>query len=319
VNTSPFIADLRSTFRLYARALGCMSVLALITALLFGPTVAFFATPVFALVVALAQYRLSIMAAQASLPASRLFDATSRLSNLNVSYRQLVSAIVTADNDHATVGRLLDSLMDAVEIQEIVVVSDGSVDATVDIARQYDGVRTIALRERHGRGFALQVGVANATNDILIVIDASIPWLDSTQVSRVVSPVASGQCDMNVAIQDRGALLNLLHLKLHLWPILSRLRALRRDVSETVPVQYGRPDIYELALNHFADRAGYRQQHTIVAGLSTSAKKRPFAEQVSRMRNLLLGFFDLYVFEAWRWTAHDDQQLRYRHDYDIFE
>jgi cellulose synthase/poly-beta-1,6-N-acetylglucosamine synthase-like glycosyltransferase len=73
---------------------------------------------------------------------------------------------------------------------EIVVASDGSSDATVEIARQFEGegVRVLDL-ERRGKAFALNDAAEAATGEILVFTDATV-LLDPVAVARLVEPFA---------------------------------------------------------------------------------------------------------------------------------
>ena len=70
-----------------------------------------------------------------------------------------IAAIVPAYNEEATLTEVLAVLKATPVIAEILVVSDGSTDRTVEIARAL-GLRTIHLRENQGKGRAMAIGVA---------------------------------------------------------------------------------------------------------------------------------------------------------------
>ena len=57
-----------------------------------------------------------------------------------------ISAIIAAYNEEKTIAEVLTALTGNRLIDEVIVVSDGSTDATVDIARTFD-VTTISLLE----------------------------------------------------------------------------------------------------------------------------------------------------------------------------
>jgi len=232
------------------------------------------------------------------------------------------TAIVAAYNEEKTLAGVLRALTSSPLIDEVIVVSDGSEDGTVDVARTFEGVRTVALRENHGKGFAMAVGVATASHDTLFFCDGDMYNITEEHIAALVTPVSRDECDMNIGVRDRGEVANFLHLKLKCGPLLSGIRVMRRDVFETVPAQYQSHYKIEAALNCFCARAGYRQQETIIQGLGHVIKesKRGLADGLQarwRMTSeVTLLLFDLYVFETWRWA--DPVELPVA-EYDLFE
>ena len=232
------------------------------------------------------------------------------------------TAVVAAYNEEKTIADVLDALTKSPLIDEVIVVSDGSEDRTVEIARGFDGVRTIALKENHGKGFAMAVGVANASNDTLFFCDGDMYNVTDDHIAALILPVLRGQCDMNVGVRDRGPVQNFLHLKARCGPVLSGIRVMSRAVFETVPVQYQSHYKIEAALNCFCARAGYRQQQTIIFGLDHVIKesKRGLRDGLNarwRMTSeVFLLLFDLYVFETWRWTEPGELPVA---EYELFE
>jgi len=232
------------------------------------------------------------------------------------------TAIVAAYNEEGTIADVLRALTASPLIDEVIVVSDGSEDATVEIARTFDGVRTVALHENHGKGFAMAVGVATATNDTLFFCDGDMYNVTEDHISALVNPVLNGDCDMNIGVRNRGEVANFLHLRMKCGPILSGIRVMRREVFETVPPQYQSHFKIEAALNCFCARAGFRQQETVIHGLGHVIKesKRGLADGLQARwkmsREVVLVLFDLYVFETWRWTEPGKLPVA---EYDLFE
>jgi glycosyltransferase involved in cell wall biosynthesis len=231
------------------------------------------------------------------------------------------TAIVAAFNEENTIADVLRALTGSARIDEVIVVSDGSTDRTVEIARSF-GVRTIALRENQGKGYAMAVGVANARNDVLFFCDGDMFNITDETLASLIDPVVNGESDMNIGVRDRGPTLNFLHLKARFGPVLSGIRVMRREVFETVPVRYQSHYKIEAALNRFCAAGGFRQQHTMIYDLGhvTKESKRGLRHglhqrwHMSREVTLLLA--DLYLFETWRWTPPAELPVA---EYDLFE
>lgn len=232
------------------------------------------------------------------------------------------TAIVAAYNEEGTIADVLRALTASPLIDEVIVVSDGSEDRTVEIARTFEGVRTVALHENHGKGYAMAVGVANASNDTFFFCDGDMYNVTEKHIEALVTPVLRGECDMNIGVRNRGEISNFLHLRMKCGPILSGIRVMRREVFDTVPAQYQSHYKIEAALNCFCARAGFRQQETVIYGLDHVIKesKRGLADGLQARwkmsREVFLLLFDLYVFETWRWTEPTELPVA---DYDLFE
>ncbi len=232
------------------------------------------------------------------------------------------TAIVAAYNEEGTIADVLRALTASPLINEVIVVSDGSEDRTVEIARTFDGVRTVALHENHGKGYAMAVGVANASNDTFFFCDGDMYNVTEKHIEALVAPVLRGDCDMNIGVRNRGEVANFLHLRMKCGPILSGIRVMRREVFETVPAQYQSHYKIEAALNCFCARAGFRQQQTVIYGLDHVIKesKRGLADGLQARwkmsREVFLLLFDLYVFETWRWAEPAELPVA---EYDLFE
>jgi len=234
-----------------------------------------------------------------------------------------VTAIIAAYNEENTIADVLAILTRNTLIDEVIVVSDGSTDATVDIARQFEGVRTIALRENRGKGYAMRVGVDNASHDIFFFVDGDMYNVSDAHIEALVLPVLRDACDMNIGVRNRGPMLNYLHLQMQCGPVLSGIRVMRRAVWETVPVQYMERFKIEAALNCFCSRSGFRQQHTVIHNLDHVLKEskrglfdglRARWDMTSEVFVLL---FELHVFETWRWTPPPAEVPDA--EYDLFE
>ena len=232
-----------------------------------------------------------------------------------------ITAIVAAYNEENTIADVLWALTTSPLIDEVIVVSDGSTDETVAISRSFD-VRTIALRENRGKGYAMRIGVDYSSNDILFFVDGDMLNVTERTIESLVLPVQQNRSDMNIGVRHRGPVLDFLHLKMQCGPVLSGIRVMRREVFERVPPQYQERFKIEAALNCFCSRSGFRQQHTIIYELGHVIKesKRGLADGLlarwEMSREVFLLLFDLYVFETWRWTPPEEMPVA---EMDLYE
>ena len=233
------------------------------------------------------------------------------------------SAIIAAYNEEKTLAEVLGVLTRSPLIDEIIVVSDGSTDRTVEIACSFE-VTTIALRQNCGKGYAMRCGVDYASHDVLFFVDGDMFNLTQQHIDSLVTPVLRGKSDMNIGIRNRGPIRNFFHLQMKVGPVLSGIRVMRRNVWETVPLRYQERFKIEAALNFFCSRSGYRQKQTIIYNLGHLIKesKRGLARGLSARwemtREVFLLHWDLYIFATWT-SDLAEQQTPVPAEYDLFE
>jgi len=234
-----------------------------------------------------------------------------------------VSAVVAAYNEERTIGGVLESLVASDLIDEVIVVSDGSTDGTVNVARAH-GVRVIALRRNHGKGNALRVAVEHATGNVLFFVDADMLNLTEQHIRALLEPILADRCDMNVGVRHRGSLLDFLHLRLHVGPVISGIRAFRRSVWDVVPSNYKDRFKVELALNYFCRLSDLRARTTVIRDLGHVKKeskrgvRRGLEARLRMIREVVLLHMDLYLLQDWRLTLRAEAVAPIP-EYDLFE
>lgn len=99
----------------------------------------------------------------------------------------LVSVVIPAYNAAAHLGDCLDSVLAqaGVAALELVVVDDGSTDATAEVAGSRPGVRVIRLAGNEGPSRARNAGIAAARGDLVAFLDADDLWPAGSLAARI--------------------------------------------------------------------------------------------------------------------------------------
>ena len=114
-----------------------------------------------------------------------------------------VVAIVPARNEARRVGATVAALRAIDGVGQVIVVDDGSTDATADVAKRA-GARVLRLGRSRGKGNALSYGLANAgPADVYLLADADLG--DSARsLAALLEPVIDGEIDVAIAAPPRG-------------------------------------------------------------------------------------------------------------------
>lgn len=162
------------------------------------------------------------------------------------------AAIVPAYNEEENIGAVLTVLAACKQLNEVIVVSDGSTDRTVQAASAY-GVRVIELPVNVGKGGAMKAGSLSTDAEVLLFVDADLIGLTAHHVNQMLQPVLSGQAVMSVGLFEEGRLATDWAQKMA--PFLSGQRAMHRSVIDRIPdlenTRYG----VEMAFSRYAEKA----------------------------------------------------------------
>ncbi len=180
------------------------------------------------------------------------------------------AAIIPAYNEEKTIGSVLDAVKDVPEIGEIIVVSDGSTDATVREAKRRR-VKVIELPENRGKGAAMKAGIDATQADVVLFLDADLVGLTRGHLRQLLGPVLEGQADMSVGLFGGGRLAT--DLAQIVAPFLSGQRAVRKPylagLDEMDVARFG----IEVALTRQAQRSGMRVRQVILDQLTHVMKE----------------------------------------------
>ena len=111
-----------------------------------------------------------------------------------------IAFVIPALNEEAALSPMLDGLRAALDAAacadaDIVVVDNGSRDATADVARKHRA--RVISEPRRGYGQACLAGIAALSNDTAIVVFLDADGSDDPEdLARLLSPVREGKADM---------------------------------------------------------------------------------------------------------------------------
>lgn len=102
----------------------------------------------------------------------------------------LLTIIIPAYNEQATIGELLRRVSEAPYHKQIIVVDDASTDATPDILACSD-CQVIRHPTNRGKGAAIRTGLAHAVGEFTIVQDADLEY-DPEDYPKLIEPLMLG-------------------------------------------------------------------------------------------------------------------------------
>lgn len=143
-----------------------------------------------------------------------------------------IAAIIPAYNEEKTIGAVLSALKETSLVNQIIVVSDGSEDHTVNTVKLYEDVQVIELFENRGKGGAIKVGLDCCQAEVILILDADLVGLTKGHIEALLKPVIEGETLMSIGKFDKGRVATDIAHKMA--PFLSGQRALKRELLENI-------------------------------------------------------------------------------------
>lgn len=118
-----------------------------------------------------------------------------------------LSIVVPAYNEERSIHEVLGALesLQTGAPYEIVVVDDGSDDATFALANAYNGTHTRVLRHlvNRGKGAAVRTGIEAASGSHVLVFDADDEY-DPQDIAKLIEPLVRGRAEVVYGVRLRG-------------------------------------------------------------------------------------------------------------------
>jgi glycosyltransferase involved in cell wall biosynthesis len=181
-------------------------------------------------------------------------------------------ALIPAYNEDKTVAGVVKACKECLLLEEVVVISDGSSDQTVQRASSA-GARVIDLSPNRGKDYALQAGVDNTREEILVLLDADLLGLRGDHVTALLQPVLEGRVQTTLGVFRHGTWQT--DLSQNLTPFLNGQRCMHRQlwldaVSRRLGVGYG----LETVLTRYIRQHGISLARVPLEGVSQVRKEQ---------------------------------------------
>lgn len=164
-----------------------------------------------------------------------------------------IAALIPAFNEERNIRRTVQFMRSIEEIDQIVVVSDGSDDRTADIVREEYGVDLVDLEQNVGKGGALRAGLKQTTAQVILLLDADLVGLTKAHVAALLAPVLDGRAKTTMGVFREGRVMT--DLAQRVAPQLSGQRAILRELLDGAPMDDARYGV-EVAINRHLEDQG---------------------------------------------------------------
>lgn len=204
-----------------------------------------------------------------------------------------VAAIVPAWNEERDIHRVLDALGPIDWLSQVIVVDDGSSDATPIVAHgcaeKYPRMSVLKLPQNQGKGSAMLEGLRALSNEVEIVVflDADLIGLSESHLKTLIAPVKKRECNMSVAIFKKGYWRTDISQKFA--PNLNGQRCLPKQNAEEALIPLAESGYgVEIGLTLYARRNKWRIQYVDWPGMTHDMKENKLGRLIGyRVRAMM--------------------------------
>lgn len=124
--------------------------------------------------------------------------------------------MIPAFNEAATIGVVLQKLLPMKEVYEVIVIDDGSRDATAKIVKKHKHKKlTLILHGKNqGKGKAIQTGLKQVKGDYVLIQDADLEY-DPADIPQLIEPIKKGRVNVVYGSRFFGP-----HSNMFFWHLL---------------------------------------------------------------------------------------------------
>ncbi len=182
-----------------------------------------------------------------------------------------VDAVVPARNEAPTVAHVVEALRGCAYVREVIVVDDGSSDATGELAAAA-GAKVIRREGPGSKALAMEAGVDASDADAILFADADLLRITSQHFDDICAPFIEGRATMSLGTFDYG-IVNWLVLR---FPPTSGERIVPRWVFEAVPAERREGYLIEIFINEVVTEADLPCCARVMRGVTHRTKRMKF-------------------------------------------
>jgi hypothetical protein len=112
-----------------------------------------------------------------------------------------ISCIVCAYNEEERIGAILEAVDRHPALLEVIVVNDGSTDATEALLARYPKIKLISYSPNRGKTYALSRGIALARGEYLMMLDADLAGVRAADIQALADPVLNGWAQASISLR----------------------------------------------------------------------------------------------------------------------
>lgn len=181
-----------------------------------------------------------------------------------------ISVIIPAYNEATTIAGVVQSALETECVGQVIVVSDGSTDATAEAA-EVAGATVLKHPTNRGKAAAMKTGLLAAQHETLLFLDADLIGLGTAHVTALAAPVLEGRADIAVGVMCDGRAAT--DFAQAVAPFLSGMRAGRVEAFEPLRTLDEAGWGAEVALTLWARERRMRVQEVRVSGVTQRMKE----------------------------------------------
>jgi glycosyltransferase involved in cell wall biosynthesis len=138
---------------------------------------------------------------RAGAPAARPNLAIAHASDLPRTLKGAISCVVCAYNEAERIGAILEAVHRHPALQEVIVVNDGSTDATEALLAEYPAIKVVSYAPNRGKTYALSRGIALAMGEHLMLLDADLAGVRASDIQALADPVLQGWAEVSISLR----------------------------------------------------------------------------------------------------------------------